>query len=260
MRLSPYRIVGIATLVLAASSVVMASPSPSNAMDMTTPGMVTLVQGIPGKVINFYVNGSVIASNVKYGSVVGPLSEPPGIQMASIRLAGSSPASPAIATIRTFVVSSANVIFQSDMTSTGAATFTTILPPSVLPATKQHTWVEFWNGTSTANIDIYGGPTSVPHPLVDTLPINNRSATPQPWCHNSCYDGGIDYAVGKYTFTPYASKSKTNPLMAARTINVQAGRIYLVDFLGSATSKPSTAMSLVLQFAPTVSLSSLTAK
>jgi hypothetical protein len=257
MRHSPRYAITFAVTLIATGWLSVASQLPSQAGNMQDKGLVTLVQGVPGKSLDFYLNETLIASNVAFGRVVGPLSEPPRIQMASIRLAGSPSTSPALSTIRVFIASNANQIFQSSVTASGAVMFTTFLPPSLLPPTARHSWVQFWNGTSTPNIDIYRGSITSPHPLVDTLPINNRSATPQPWCHNSCYDGGIDFAPGTYVFTTFQSKTKTSPLVSPKSLAVQPNQIYIVDYIGSAVTKPSSAVCLVLHFGPTTSLSSL---
>jgi hypothetical protein len=132
---------------------------------------------------------------------------------------------------------------------------TTIVPPSVLPGDTSKTFLAVWTGTSTKQIDVYNGPVSVPHPLVPILPINSTHVVTQMWCGNSCYDLAAQIVPGTYTFNVYASGTKSQALTAAKSIKIQAGQICLLDYIGSTTSKPATATSVVLNFQPTRSLS-----
>jgi hypothetical protein len=152
------------------------------------------------------------------------------------------------------VLPGANVIVQSDVTSTGAATLTTILLPSLLPSTPGKTYVVARNGTSTKLLDIYNGPTSVPHATWQMLPINSMTITAQPWCGNSCFKT-VQLAPGSYTFNAFVSGTKTSPITPAKTVAIQAGQIYVIDYIGSATATPANTSVLVLPFAPTSSLS-----
>jgi len=248
------RLVVASTLALGCLVGVQARYPAVNAAPNTTTGLVTLVQGTPGKTFDFYLNGISIARNVKFGTVVGPLATTPGLARAAVRNAGAPPSSVAILTLNTFALPGAHVIIQTDVSASGAPAMTTIVPPSVLPMDTSKTFLAFWNGTSTKQIDVYNGPVSVPHPLVQILPINSTHVVSQTWCGNNCYDLAAQISPGTFTFNVYASGTKSQPLTAAKSITIQAGQICVLDYIGSATSKPATATSVVLRFQPTKSL------
>jgi hypothetical protein len=248
------RLVVASTIALGCLVGLQARNPAASAAPNTATGLVTLVQGTPGKTFDFYLNGISIARNVKFGTVVGPLSATPGLAKAAVRNAGAPPSSVAVLTLNTFALPGAHVIIQTDVSASGAPAMTTIVPPSVLPRDTSKTFLAVWNGTSTKQIDVYNGSVSVPHPLVQILPINSTTVIPQTWCGNGCFDKAVQIAPGTYTFNVYASGTKSQPLTAAKSITIQAGQICLLDYIGSATSKPATATSVVLRFQPTGSL------
>lgn len=124
----------------------------------------------------------------------------------------------------------------------------------MLPTPRGKTYVVAWNGTSTKLVDVYSGATTVAHPAWQMLPINSMTITAQAWCGMNCFKT-VQLAPGNYSFSIFATGTKTRPLMAAKAVAIQGTQIYVLDFIGSASSNPSSVRCLVLAFAPTKSLS-----
>lgn len=103
------------TLLLAAALLAI----PAAAMAQTADGTVTVVHGVPGLVVDVYVNDALTLEDFAFGTVTDPLTLPAADYDIDIRAAGADPASDPVLSQTVTLPAGANATIQANLDGAG---------------------------------------------------------------------------------------------------------------------------------------------
>lgn len=198
---------------------------------------VYVVHGIPGAVVDVYVNGGLAISDYKFETVVGPVPLPPGTYDIEVYLAGADP------TTDDAVLSLDGAELPGDLNLSLVASLTPGGGLAILP---------FLNDLSPVMPNY--GRLSLRHAAdAPTFVINGRDLGKINFSNGSSVD--LDVMARTYVL-PFALFNSGNgmPIMGPEFLDVKAGTLLVAYVVGSA---PQGNLSLITQEIPLETMSSV---
>lgn len=223
------------TLSIALASLALLAPTA-----LAGDNNVYVVHGIPGAVVDVYVNGGLAISDYTFETVVGPVPLPPGTYDIAVFLAGADP------TTETPVLTLDGAELPGDLNLSLVAALTPGGGLAILP---------FVNDLSPVMPN--DGRLSLRHAAnAPTFVINGRNLGKINFSNGSSVD--LDVMAGTYVL-PFAlfNSGKGMPILGPEFIDVKAGTLTAAYVVGSA---PEGNLALITQVIPVETMSKKAAK
>jgi hypothetical protein len=186
-----------------------------------------VVHGIPGLVVDVYVNGQLAQKNFQPGTIAGPLTGPAGTGNVVIVPAGGDPKNPALAATLTLNAGQ-NVTAVAHLDANGAPTLSV-----------------FDNNVSkTSNARVVVRHTAAA-PAVDLL-VSPGSASEQRFGPlSNGQQAQVEVAAGTYTGEIVPTGTST-PVIGPASFNFEAGKVYFAYVIGSLANGTATTLLQVV--------------
>jgi hypothetical protein len=216
-----------AVLALVGLAAVAALGSGAAASAQAGTGTVTVIHGVPGVVVDVYVNGTLTLEDFAPETVTDPLDLPAGDYTVDIRPAGADPADPAIISGSTTLPAGANATLIAHLAADGTPTLGVFVNDTTPTAAGEGRLVVRHTAAAPA-VDVLAGGTAV----ISGLENPNEESLALP-------AGTVSAAV--------AAAGTTDPVLGPVDVPVVAGQVTIVYAIGSLEEETLGALVQTIQ-------------